>query len=151
MMIGDTAQQRFRPVELFEEYHSGQLVREGLRAEGQQTARPFPYGGVQAEGSADDKTGTARSIGGHSVQKAGKFSRGQGTALLIEADHHILRLQRGKNAPAFVFDASGDGQRRVGIADDGVRHLTPANQPFQIVGGGLLPEGGARTAYRDNP
>ena len=41
------------------------------------------------------------------------------------------------------------GQGRVGIADDGFRHRAPTGKAFQVVGRGIAPECGSRTAHND--
>ena len=74
MMIRHIPHQTFGTVELFKQYHAGQFVRERLGAEGYEVPRLGAYRFMQAEGAAHDEAGAARSIGGQSIQKAGKFA-----------------------------------------------------------------------------
>ena len=73
-MIGHVPQEAFGAVQLFEKDHAGQLMREGLRTEGDEMLCLVAHGIVQAEGTAYDEAGPPRSIGGQSIQKAGKFA-----------------------------------------------------------------------------
>ena len=140
MMIGHVPQQAFGAVQLFEEHHAGQLVREGLRAEGDEVLCLVAHGVVQAEGPAYDEAGAARPVGGQSVQKAGKFAGGHGSPFLIEADWYILRTEGGEYALAFFFHAARRGQGRIRVLDDGFRHLAETGYAFQIMLPGFLPE-----------
>ena len=69
VVVGHIAYEAFRAVQLFQQDHARQLMREGLRTEGDEVPGLVPYRIVQSERTAHDKARTARSISGQFFQK----------------------------------------------------------------------------------
>ena len=124
----------------------GRFMGRVLGSESDEVAGLRPHGVVQAEGAAHHETGAARGGGGQIVQPAREIARSTGNTALVQANDNIAGNENAQDIFALFQGLTCRGQGRVGIADAGFRHPAPTGKAFPVVGRGLPPECGSRTA-----